>query len=172
MDAGADYRCLLHRGIDLDGKRAEAEGRCGPQIYIKGNKADTAHWMALHPAAVAALEDLRKLPIIDRHVFPIRESVSPGSWVSRRFAEICVKAGVTFSVQEGEGEPVEKNSWTLHDLRRKANTDLRNRGASSKERAALLGHRTTAVNETHYEAMIPSRERELIDGLPVFGKVG
>jgi integrase len=157
--------------IDLDGKCAEAEGRCGPQIYIKGNKADTAHWMALHPAAVTTLEDLRKQPVIDRCVFPVRESARPGSWVSRRFAEICVKAGLT-TTKVLNGKQKEKNRWKLHDLRRKANTDLRNRGASNKERAALLGHRTTAVNEMHYEAMIPSRERELIDGLPVFGKVG
>ena len=56
----------------------------------------------------------------------------------------------------------------LHDLRRKANTDLRNRGASPKERAALLGHRCTSVNESHYEAVLPERQRQLIDDLPIF----
>jgi hypothetical protein len=34
----------------------------------------------------------------------------------------------------------------------------------------LLGHRTTQVNEAHYEAVLPSRERELIDGLKSFAR--
>ena len=29
--------------------------------------------------------------------------------------------------------------------------------------------RTTAVNESHYEAVLPDRERGLIDSLPAFG---
>ena len=70
---------------------------------------------------------------------------------------------------ERAGKQIVKNKWSLHDLRRKSNTDLRNRGASPKERAELLGHRSTAVNETHYEAVLPSRERELVDGMPAFG---
>lgn len=88
--------------------------------------------------------------------------------MSKLFAELCLQAELT-TVVERDGERIVKNRWTLHDLRRKANTDLRNRGASPKERAALLGHRTTTVNEAYYEAMSSSRERELIDGLPVFG---
>jgi hypothetical protein len=32
----------------------------------------------------------------------------------------------------------------------------------------MLGHRTTGVNAARYEAVMPNRERELIDGLPAF----
>lgn len=66
-------------------------------------------------------------------------------------------------------QPKMTNRWMLHGLRRKANIDLRNRGASPRERRALLGQRTQAVNESHYEATLPARERELIDDLPAFG---
>jgi integrase len=124
--------------------------------------------MPLHPAAVRALQDLRREPVIDRRVFPVRGSTNPASRISHLFAELCVKAGLTETV-ERDGKAVVKNPWSLHDLRRKANTDLRNHGAWAKERAALLGHRTTAVNEAHYEALLPSRERGLIDSLETFG---
>ena len=73
---------------------------------------------------------------------------------------------------ERDGQRVTKNRWSLHDLRRKANTDLRNVGASAKERSALLGHKTTSVNEIHYEALLPSRERMLIDSLSAFRLTG
>lgn len=46
------------------------------------------------------------------------------------------------------------------------------RGCSAKERATPLGHRTTAVNEDHYEALLPGRERALIEALPVFRMAG
>lgn len=161
-------RLEWERDTDLDGTKGVAEARIGPQIYIRGNKADTPHWMPVHPAAVKALEQLRRHPIIDKKLFPVRESTNPASRVSQMFAQLCIKAGLTKTV-ERDGESVVKNKWTLHDLRRKANTDLRNRGASPKERAALLGHRCTVVNESYYEAVLPNRERELIDGLPTFG---
>ena len=56
-------------------------------------------------------------------------------------------------------------------MARFSGTRIRNAGASPKERAALLGHRTTAVNESNYEAILPDRERALIDGLKSFAKV-
>lgn len=145
------------------GGRAKAEGRSGPHIFIAGAKADTARWMPLHPAAVETLAELRRQPKIGAKVLAVK-SRSPGTYVSKMFARLCIETGVT----DANGS----NRWSLHDLRRKANTDLRNRGASPKGRAALLGHRTTVVNEEHYEAALPARERELIDGLKVFGKVG
>ena len=154
--------------VDFDGSKVASEGRAGPHIFIQGNKADTPHWMPLHPIAVRALENLRRKPVIDQKVFPVRGTINPASRVSHLFAELCLRAGLSEQV-ERDGEIVTKNKWTLHDLRRKANTDLRNRGASAKERATLLGHRTTVVNEAHYEAIVPTRERELIDALPVFG---
>jgi len=110
---------------------------------------------------------LRNGPVIDPKVFPVHGSVNPASRVTHLFTELCIRAGLTKTVKQ-KGKMVVKNKWCLHDLRRKANTDLRNRGASAKERAALLGHRTTSVNETHYETTVPTRERELIDGLPAF----
>ncbi|GMU22574.1 MAG: hypothetical protein AMXMBFR13_26590 [Phycisphaerae bacterium] len=158
------------RDIDLDGSKVAGEGRSGPHIYVRGSKADTPHWMPLHPAAVQALKALRQEPVIAPEVFPLK-STSPGPRASRLFADLCIKAGLTMTVERG-GKQIVVNRWSLHDLRRKANTDLRNGGASPKERATLLGHRGTAVNESHYEATIPSRERELIDGLPSFGLTG
>ena len=156
------------RDIDLEGGKAGMAGRSGPHIFIAGTKADTPHWIPLHPAAVAALRELRSEPIVDRLAFPVRESRNPASFVSHLFAAVCIQAGLTRMVERG-GKTATKNRWRLHDLRKKANTDLRNRGASPKERAALLGHRTTEVNESNYEALLPSRERELVDGLPTFG---
>lgn len=156
------------RDVDLDGKKAEAEGRTGPHVYVRGAKADTPHWMPLHRDAVEALKELRQQPVIGPKVFHVR-SRNPDSAVSHMFADLCVKVGVVETVDR-DGKAVVKNKWSLHDLRRKANTDLRNRGASPKERAALLGHRSVSVNEGHYEAMLPSRERELVDGLKSFGK--
>jgi len=82
---------------------------------------------------------------------------------------LCIDAGLTITVEK-DGVTRAKNKWSLHDLRKKANTDLRNRGASPKERQALMGHRSAVVNEAYYEAILPSRERELIDGLPSFGR--
>ena len=156
------------RDVDLNGKLSVGEGRSGPHVFISGNKADTPHWVPLHPAAVQALLGLRRQPVIDRKVFPVRGSSNPGSRVSHAFAKLCVDAGLTENADR-DGRTVVKNRWSLHDLRRKANTDLRNGGASAKERAALLGHRTTTVNELHYEALLPDRERSLIDALPTFG---
>ena len=132
--------------MDLDGSKATAEGGVGPSVYICGIKADTPHWMPLHPSAVLALYELRSEPTIDRMVLPVRGSTNPASRMSYLFARLCVKAELTTEF-ERDGERAVKNRWTLHDLRRKANTDLRNRGASPKERAALLGNRTTTVNE-------------------------
>lgn len=156
------------RDIDWSGAEAAGEGRIGPHLYVQGYKADTPHWMPLHPVAVRELSALRNQPVLDRKVFPIRESINPGSRVSHLFADLCIKAGLT-KILTRDGITTIKNKWSLHDLRKKANTDLRNSGASPKERAALLGHRTTAVNESHYEALLPGRERTLIDSLPSFG---
>lgn len=58
------------RDVDLDGSKATAEARVGPSVYIYGNKADTPHWIPLHPSAVQTLYDLRSEPTIDRMVFP------------------------------------------------------------------------------------------------------
>lgn len=141
------------RDIDLDGSRAAAEGRVGPHIYIRGAKADTPHWMPLHPDAAKALKRLRNIPRIDRLVFPVDSGAkNKGPVVSQAFAELCVRAGLTVSVEHA-GKQTVKNKWTLHDLRRKCNTDLRNLGASPKKRATLIGHRSTDVNEEHYEAI-------------------
>lgn len=158
------------RDVDLNGKNVEGEGRTGPHVFIRGNKADTPHWMPLHPVAVEALRKLRREPVIDRKVFPVRGSRNPASRVSQLFAAVCRKAGLVREEVDRDGNS--KNLWSLHDLRRKANTDLRNRGASAKERCTLLGHKGTAVNEANYEAVIPARERELIDSLPQFGVAG
>lgn len=164
----SDLLSLDWEDVDLTGETVAPEGRQGPHIYIRGSKADTPRWTPLHPDAVAAVKTLRRHPVIDRKLFPIRESKSPGSYVSHLFAKLCVDAGLTAET-EHDGETVSKNRWKLHDLRRKSNTDLRNGGASTKERSALLGHRTDAVNEAHYEAILPERERNLIDALPGFG---
>ncbi len=162
-------RLEWERDIDFDGSQVVQEKRVGPHIYVQGAKADTPHWMPLHPAAVMVLRRLRLTePVIDPLVFPVKGYQRRGSRVSTLFGELCIKAGLVETV-ERNGKLLDKNRWTLHDLRRKANTDLRNRGASPKERMALLGHRTAAVNEAHYEAVLPDRERELIDGLPAFG---
>ena len=155
--------------IDFDGQKVEHEGRVGPHIFARGNKADTGHWMPSHPAAVDALRSLRAQPTLDRKVFPVRGSKNPPTGVSRQFGKMCVRAGLTEPVEQGSASSV-KNLWSLHDLRKKANTDLRNGGASRKERMALIGQLTNSVNADHYEALIPARERELIDGLPAFGK--
>ena len=157
--------------IDLHGEVVAAEGRSGPHIYIRGTKADTPHWMPLHSGAVDALHRLRAQPIVSPRVFPVKGSRCPSTFVSRRFAQLCMRAGLTMQVEK-DGKQVTKNRWSLHDLRRKANTDLRNVGASAKERSALLGHKTTSVNEIHYEALLPSRERMLIDSLSAFRLTG
>jgi integrase len=128
-------------------------------------------WTPLHTVAVKAIADLRREPVIDAKLFRVKGSRNPGSYVSHAFEGLCLKVGLTRQVKRG-GEMVTKHRWTLHDLRRKSNTDLRNGGASAKERAALLGHRTTAVNASHYEARLPGRERALIDALPAFGVAG
>jgi integrase len=156
------------RDVDFDGTKVAGEGRSGPHVYVQGAKADTPHWMPLHSAAVDALKALRDRPVITPKVFAVRGFTTNASEVSRAFAKVCIAAGVTKAV-ERDGKSMVKNRWTLHDLRRKANTDLRNRGASPKERATMLGHRTTVVNEANYEAILPDRERELIDALPAFG---
>ncbi|MFH0980923.1 MAG: tyrosine-type recombinase/integrase [Planctomycetota bacterium] len=156
------------RDIDLEGTKAVAEGRTGPHVYVRGTKADTPHWCPLHPAAVKALRDLRAQPVIDKAVFPVRGSLNAPSYVSHLFAQACLRAGLTETV-ERDGRVRVKNRWSLHDLRRKATTDLRNAGASPKERQTIIGQRTQSVGEQHYEAMQPARERALIDGLPVFG---
>ena len=127
--------------------------------------------MPLHPLAVQALEEPRKEPMIDQKVFPVRRSTRPGPWISRVFADLCIKAGLTREV-ERDGGRVAKNRGTLHDLCRKANTHLRNGGASAKERTSLMGHRTTAVNEGYYKADLPDRQRALIDAFTAFGRVG
>jgi len=164
-------RIAWDRDTDLDGSKARGEGRLGPHVFIRGNKSDTPHWIPLHPAAVAALQGLRRCElVIDPLVFPVRGTTNRGTRVSKLFADACVKAGLTETVNR-DGASVVKNRWSLHDLRRKANTDLRNGGASPKERMALLGHRTQAVNEAHYEAVLPDRERKLVDTLPTFGEV-
>jgi integrase len=127
--------------------------------------------MPLHPDAAKALERLRNIPRIDRLVFPVdSDAKNKGPVVSKAFADLCGRAGLTVTVERAGIEAV-KNKWTLHDLRRKCNTDLRNLGASPKERATLIGHRSTDVNEEHYEAIQPNRERELIDGLRSFGSM-
>ena len=56
------------------------------------------------------------------------------------------------------------------DWVRDVDLDGSRRRRSGPERAALLGHRTTDVDEAHYEAIIPVRERALIDGLRTFGR--
>ena len=154
------------RDLDMDGSRAAQEGRSGPHIYIRSHKSDTPHWMPLHPVAVEALTAFRQEPKITPKVFDLAGR-NP-TYVSRAFARLCVQIGLTTTVTTDEGEPRLKNQWRLHDLRRRANTDLRNRGASPKERAALLGHRCISVNEKHYEAVLPERQRQRIDDLPVF----
>ena len=90
--------------------------------------------------------------------------------MSQLFATVCKSAGLVREEVDRDGKP--KNLWSLHDLRRKANSDLRNRGASRKERKELMGHRSDTVNEDHYEALLPSRGRKLIDSLPSFGVAG
>ena len=159
------------RDVDLDGSKVKPEGLIGPHVYIVGSKTDTPHWTPLHADAVQALQQLRRAPVVDPKLFPMRQTRNRASYVSHRFSDLCVKAGLTMTVTRG-GQTIVKNRWTLHDLRRKANTDLRNRGASPKERAALLGHRTTAVNEAHYEAILAGRGRQLIDSLPPLGAAG
>lgn len=156
------------RDIDLDGSRSRAEGRAGPHIFIRGDKADTPHWMPIHPAAVQALATLRQQPVINNRVFPVRGVRDPGSYVSHLFSQVCINAKLTKEIETDSGSKV-TNRWTLHHLRKKANTDLRNRGASRKERMALIGHNSDAVSEAHYEAIQPERERQLIDSLPAFG---
>jgi integrase len=155
--------------VDFDGAKVAAEGRTGPHVFIRGAKADTAHWTPLHSAAVRALKDLRKQPVIGPMVFAVKGFTRSPSEASRAFSKLCVDAEITKAVTR-DGQAVSKNRWTLHDLRRKANTDLRNQGASPKERQALLGHRSAAVNEANYEALLPDRERQLIDSLPAFGE--
>ncbi len=120
--------------------------------------------MPLHSGAVDALRRLRAQPIVSPRVFPVKGSRCPSTFVSRRFAQLCMKPELTIQIEK-DGQQITKNRWSLHDLRRKANTDLRNVGASAKERSVLLGHKTTSINEVHYEALLPSRERMLIDSL-------
>lgn len=156
------------RDVDFDGSKVVGEGLTGPHLYVRGNKCDSPHWAPLHPAAAGVLRKLRAEPVIDRKVFPIHGSTNPESRVSHLFADLCVAAGLT---KVGGAEGI-KNRWTLHDLRRKANSDLRNNGASPKERQALIGHRSQSVSEDHYEAVTPERSRMLIDSLPSFGMAG
>ena len=98
--------------MDLDGSKASAEGRPGPHIFIRGNKADTPHWMPLHPAAVEALRALRREPVIGPAGFRVRSSHHPDSHVSRLFADLCVKGGLTEEV-ERDGAIVVMNRWSL-----------------------------------------------------------
>lgn len=166
-----DLLALEWTDIDLDGTMSkDGADRIGPHIYIRGAKADTAHWMPLHPDAVEALKRLRAEPRIDRLVFPVVATAkNKGALVSTRFATLCCRAGLTVEAVDRKGRTYTKNAWSLHSLRKKANTDLRNAGASPKERAGLLGHRSVEVNEQHYESLLPSRERSLIDALPSRG---
>ena len=54
--------------------------------------------------------------------------------------------------------------WCPYDLKRKRTTDLRNAGASAKERCALVGHADLATNQI-YESVQPQRLREIVDGM-------
>lgn len=94
--------------------------------------------MPLHRDDVAVLRELRVQPVIGPKVFNVK-SQNPESAVSHMFGDLCIKAGLVEKTIH-KSKAVVKNRWSLHDLRRKANMDLRNRGASPKERAALLGH--------------------------------
>jgi hypothetical protein len=55
----------------------------------------------------------------------------------------------------------------LYDLKRKANTDARNAGASAKERMAIVGHTEEATNRI-YESIQPKRLREIADQMGTF----
>jgi integrase len=156
---GARRGDLLRMEWDKDIDHEGLEGRTGPHIYVYGNKGDTPHWTPLHPAAVEALKELRAEPKIGPNVFFFRglnTEKSKTSHMSKALREACTAAGLA-------------HNWTLTHIRKKGNTDLRNLGASPKERATIRGHRTVDVNERHYEAILPDRERALIDGMPAFG---
>ncbi len=136
-DAGARRSDLLRleweTDTDFDGAKVVVEGRTGPHIYIRGSKADTPHWLLLHPAAVTPLEMLRREPVIDRKVFLLKQTGNPKSYVSHAFADLCIDAGVARKVIR-KGRVALKNGWKLPDLRRKSNTDLRSGGAGRKGR--------------------------------------
>jgi integrase len=155
-----DLLSLHWDDVDFEGAKSVEMGSASPRVWIRGNKADTAHWVDLSTSAVQAMRSLRLQPVVDRLVFPVRESAKPDSWVSRRVGEVCVEAGL---VDEKGG-----NRWSLTDIRRKLTTDLRNLGASMKERQAIMGHRSESVNERHYEAVEVQRLARLIGGLRAF----
>jgi integrase len=154
------------RDVDLTGDKVKPEGLVGPHIWIDGNKSDSPHWVPLPQSATVALSALRQEPSIDRMVFPVRGIRHKGQEISRLWAVARDKAMGSLPEQlrtTPNGDP-----WLFKHLRKKANTDLRNLGASSKERMAVLGHSSSDINEQHYEGLQPERLRKIADGLPAF----
>ncbi len=155
------------------GASEDADELIRPKVFIRGTKADTPHWVPLPVAAVAAIRKLREQPLIDRRVFPVRETTAAnaGSWISNKVAAMCVEAGLVETV-ERDGKPIVQNKWRLTDVRRRMNTDLGMLGATKKEQVAVTGHRSEDVNTKHYECVVSGRLRELTDKLPAFGLTG
>ncbi len=74
--------------------------------------------------------------------------------MSQAYADLCIVVGLV----DKRGN----NLYPLHDLRHKWNDECGRSGASEREKMAACGHRSLAVNVSHYQTVDAGRMQELV----------
>jgi len=110
-----------------------------------------------------ALRDLIDYP----EVFPVRGYRDPAGEVTKRFGQLCLKAGLRKLDDTGSELPGVPR-WTLHSIRMKANMDIGRSGGTIKDQMALTGHSSAQVNVDHYQTADLTRVRAMVDKLSGF----
>lgn len=100
-------------------------------------------------------------------VFPVRGYRDPAGEVTKRFGQLCLKAGL-YKLDNTGSELLGVPRWTLHSIRMKANMDIGRSGGTIRDQMAFAGHSSAQVNVDHYQTADLTRVRAMVDKLSGF----